>query len=145
MKKSKRLSVLIKIEEAKEREEARKFSEYQRAAEDKKKKLSDLEGYLGEYKGKFLALTRDGTGAETIKSCYAFISQLNTAIAHQRKIVSEAEKSVEEYRQIWIQAKQRMEILEKTISRFRDEELHKEQKREQLLADELSRYKLRDQ
>lgn len=141
MKKSKRLAVLIKIEEAKEREEARKFSERQKAAEDKKKKLSDLEGYLGEYRNKFLALTRDGIGAETIRSCYAFISQLNTAITHQRKIVCEAEQSVEDYRQIWIQAKQRMDILEKTITKFRDEELQNEQKREQRLADEQSRYK----
>ena len=144
-KKSKRLSVLIKIEEAKEREEARKFSEYQKATADKRKKLSDLEGYLGEYKEKFLALTRNGTGAETIRSCYAFISQLNSAIVHQRKVVQEAEEDVEAYRQMWLQAKQRMDILEKTISRFRDEELRDEQKREQLLADELGRYKSRDQ
>ena len=145
MKKSERLSVLIRIEVAKEREEARKFSEYQKAAQDKKKKLSDLEGYLGEYREKFLALTRDGTGAETIRSCYAFISQLNTAITHQQKVVRDAEDTVEESRQIWIQAKQRMDILEKTINKFREEELRIEQKKEQIDADELTRYKLRDQ
>jgi len=145
MKKSKRLSLLVRIEEAKEREEARKFTECQKSAQEKKKKLSDLEGYLGEYREKFLALTRDGTGAETIRSCYAFISQLNTAISHQQKLVQDAEESVEEYRQIWIQARQRMDMLERTINRFRDEEQRIEQKKEQLLADELGRYKLRDE
>lgn len=144
MKKSERLSVLIKIEEAKEREEARKFSEYQKAVQDKRKKLSDLEGYLDEYREKFLELTRYGTEAARIRSCYAFISQLNTAISQQQKAIRDAEHAAEEYRDIWIQAKQRMDILEKTISKFRDEELRHEQKKEQLLADELTRYKQRD-
>ena len=145
MKKSKRLSVLVKLEEAKEREEARRFSDYQRVAEDKRRRLSDLEGYLGEYREKFLALTRDGTAAETIKSCYVFISQLNAAIEHQRRVVQESEENLEEYRQTWILARQRMDIIEKTIGRFRDEELRYEQKREQLLAEELTRYKYRDE
>ena len=144
MKKSKRLSVLIKIEEANEREEARKFSGYQRVVQENRKKLSDLEGYLSEYKDMFTQISTRGTEADKIRSCYAFISQLNTAISQQQKMVSEAEHAAEEYRQNWLQAKQRMEILEKTIGKFRDEELRHEQKTEQMLADELIRHKQRD-
>ena len=145
MKKSKRLSVLIKIEEANEREEARKFSGHQKVVQDNRKKLSDLQGYLNEYKEMFTQLSTRGTEADKIRSCYAFISQLNTAISQQQKMVSEAERAAEEYLQNWLQAKQRMDILEKTICKFRDEELRHEQKREQMLADELMRYKRRDE
>ena len=141
MKKSQRLSVLIKIEEAKEREEARIFSGYQKAVQDNRNKLSDLEGYLNEYKDMFTQLCSRGVDAEKIRSCYAFISQLNTAISQQQKLVSEAEGAAEEYRQNWLLAKQRMDILGKTISKFRDEELRHEQRKEQMLADELVRHK----
>jgi flagellar FliJ protein len=144
MKKSKRLSVLIKIEEANEREEARKFSGYQKVVQENRKKLSDLESYLNEYKDMFTRLSARGTEADKIRSCYTFISQLNTAISQQQKMVSEAERAAEEYRRNWLQAKQRMDILEKTIGKFRDEELRHEQKTEQILADELNRYKRRD-
>ena len=144
MKKSKRLSVLIKIEEANEREEARKFSSYQKVVQENKKKLSDLKSYLNEYKDMFTQLSTRGTEADKIRSCYAFISQLNTAISQQQKLVGEAERAAEEYRQNWLQAKQRMDIMEKTIGKFRGEELRHEQKKEQMLADELTRYKRRD-
>ena len=145
MKKSKRLSVLIKIEEANEREEARKFSGYQKVVQENRKKLSDLQGYLDEYKDMFTQLSSRGTEADKIRSCYAFISQLNAAISQQQKLVNETERAAEEYRRNWLQAKQRMEILEKTIGKFRDEELRHEQKIEQMLADELIRYKRRDE
>jgi len=144
MKKSERLSVLIKIEEANEREEARKFSGYQKVVQENRKKLSDLQEYLNEYKDMFTQLSTRGTEADKIRSCYAFISQLNTAISQQQRMVSEVERAAEEYRQNWLQAKQRMDILEKTIGKFRDEELRHEQKLEQRLADELIRYKRRD-
>jgi flagellar FliJ protein len=145
MKKSKRLSVLIKIEEANEREEARKFSSYQKMVQENRKKLSDLQGYLDEYKDMFTQISTRGTEADKIRSCYAFISQLNIAISQQQMMVSEAERAAEEYRQNWLQAKQRMDILEKTIGKFRDEELRHEQKTEQMLADDLIRYKRRDE
>jgi len=144
MKKSERLSVLIKIEEANEREEARKFSGYQKVVQENRKKLSDLQEYLNEYKDMFTQLSTRGTEADKIRSCYAFISQLNTAISQQQRMVSEVERAAEEYRQNWLQAKQRMDILEKTIGKFRDEELRHEQNLEQRLADELIRYKRRD-
>ena len=141
MKKSKRLSVLIKIEESKEREEARKWSEYVKVVQDNKKKLMDLEGYLEEYQVRFKDLTRQGAEAGKIRANYAFISQLNTAISQQKQAVRELESIADEYRDNWLQAKQRVEILENTISKFRDDELRHEQKVEQLLADELARRK----
>ena len=143
-KKSERLSVLVKIEEANERAEARKFSEYRKAVQDKKNKLTDLQGYLDEYRDKFLELSLHGIEADKIRSCYAFISQLNAAIAQQQKAVQDAEHAAEDYRRVWSQAKQRMDILEKTISNIRKEELRHENKKEQLLADDLARYKQHD-
>ena len=144
MKKSVRFSALVRIEEAKEREEARKYSGFRRAAQDQKNKLAELERYLDEYRERFLALTRLGALAEQIKSCYAFIHQLNSAIAQQQKRVYEAEHSAEEYRQHWLRAKRRMDVLHKAMSKFRLDELQHERRKEQIITDEIARRKYRE-
>ena len=64
---------------------------------------------------------------------------MESPVAQQQKVILDAEHVADQYRQIWIQAKQRMDILEQTISNFREEELRHEHKQDQLLADELSR------
>jgi len=143
MKKSERLSVLIKIEKAKEREEALKLSEQQKIVKENKNKLSDLEAYLKEYREKYNDLAHHGAGADKIRHSYAFISQLNSAIAQQMNTIRDLEFATDKYRQNWLEAKQRTDILEKTVGKFRDEELRDEQKKEQLQADELARYKPR--
>ena len=144
MKKSERLSVLAKIEKAKEREEARKYNEFQKIMKGNRKKLSDLENYMGEYREKYSQITRNGAEAARIKSCYAFMSQLSIAISQQKQLIQDAESIEEQHRRNWLHARQRMEILEKTLTKFRDEELMYERRREQALADEVSRYKQRD-
>ena len=144
MKKSERFSVMVRIEETNEREEARKYSEFRKAIQDKKTKLAELEQYLDEYKERFLSLTRFGAQAEQIKSCYAFIRQLNGAIAQQQKRVLDAESSEEEYRQHWLQAKRRMDVLRKAVNKFRLEELQHERRKEQTITDEIARRKYRE-
>lgn len=135
--------MLLKIVEAKEREEARRFANHKQAMHEKKIKLTELEGYLGEYNERFSELTRFGTQAGQIRSSYAFISQLNTAIAQQQKAVSDSERSVEEYRQHWLDAKRRVDILQMTVDKMLREELEKDNRHEQLIADEAARRKYR--
>ena len=142
MKKSHRLSSLVRLEKAKEREEARKLVEFQKILKDGRKRLTDLEAYLEEYLKKFGVLASRGAEVRKIRSNYTFISQLNTAIVQQQRTVRELETAANEYRQNWLHAKQRMDILNKAISKFHDEELRYEQKKEQLLADEIARHKL---
>ena len=144
MKKSARLTAIAKIEEAKERAEARKLSECQKAAREKKVKLRELEKFLGEYNERFMQLTRSGAQAGKIRSSHAFLSQLNNAILQQRKAVLEAERAAEEYREQWMLAKRRVDILQKAVDKLRVQELQHEQRKEQLIIDELARHKQRD-
>ncbi len=136
MKRSSRMRTLLRIEEAKEHEEARRFAEQRRLLREKNLKLTELRGYLGEYKDRFANLTRAGAHAAQIRSSYAFIGQLGDAISQQEKVVSDAERSVEEYRQQWLEAKRRVDILQKTMERMRREETERKQRTEQSLADE---------
>lgn len=141
MKRSSRFRMLLKIEKAKEREEARKFAERRQALHEKKAKLAELEGYVAEYRERFSAMTRSGSLAGQIRSSYEFINRLTDAVSQQQQAVSDSEQSVEEYRQLWLQAKRRMDILQKTVDKLAHEELVKDGKREQVVADELARRK----
>ena len=143
MKKSKRLSVLIKIEKAKERDEAFKLSEHQKILKENIDKLSELEAYLAEYREKYMKLTHHGAEADKIRHSYAFISQLNSAISQQMNTIRNLEFASDRYRQNWLEAKQRTDILEKAVSKLRDEESRDNLKREQLQADELAHFKRR--
>ena len=140
-KRSSRFLPLLKIEEAKEREEARAFAEQRRLLNEKLAKLTELEGYLREYNKRFADQTRAGTHAGQLRSSYGFICQLNSGISQQQMTVSESERSMEESRTRWLEVKQRVDILQKTIARMMAEEMQRERKVEQSLADEAARRK----
>ena len=141
MKRSSRFEMLLKLEEAKERDEARKFAEQRRILNERRLKLSELEGYLGEYEGRFADLSRSGVQVAQLRASYAFIGQLSDVISQQRQAVLEGERCVEEYRQYWLEAKRRVDILQMTMDRMLDEELESDRRREQSLADEAARLK----
>lgn len=133
--------MLLKLEKAKERDEARKFAEQKRILNERRLKLSELEGYLGEYEGRFADLSRSGVEVAQLRASYAFIGQLSDAISQQRQAVLEGERCVEEYRQYWLEAKQRVDILQMTRDKMLVEELDKDGRIEQSLADEVARQK----
>lgn len=144
MKKSSRMSPILRMEESRERNEAIKLAEQQRILIDKKAKLDELQGYLKEYRGHFFSLAKIGANGEQIRSHNAFIEQVGGAIGKQQKIVQEAGLMVEEQRQRWLDAKRRVDILVKTIEKMKKDELTYEEKREQKLADEAAVRNFRD-
>jgi flagellar FliJ protein len=141
MRRSSRLATLLKIEEAKEREEARAFAELKRLLNEKLAKLTELEAYLREYHQRFADLTRNGTQAGQLRSSYDFICQLSSGISQQQIAVSESELDMEESRRRWMEAKQRVDILQKTIDKMVAEEGEKERKMEQSITDEAAQRK----
>lgn len=141
MKRSLRFRLLLRLEEAKEREEAMRFADQQRALYDKMRKLGELESYLREYQQRFADIGRGGMPVAQLRASHAFIGQLDEAISQQHRTVADAERNVEEYRQYWLAAKRRVDILQKTMEKMLDEELAQDRRREQALSDEAARRK----
>ena len=133
------MRTLLKLEEAKEGEEARAFAEQRRLLDEKQAKLKELEGYLREYNQRFTDHNRAGTSVEQLRSSYGFILQLNSGISQQQLVIEESERSVGEARLRWLEARQRVDILQKTIAKMVAEEAEKERKSEQSVADEAAR------
>ena len=141
MKRSSRLGSLLKIEEERERQEARKFAKHRKLLDEKMAKLVELEGYLGEYRDRFSELTRFGSPAAQVRSSYAFICQLKSLIDQQQEALSDSERSVEEFRQRWLEAKRRVDVLQMAIDKMVHEERARDNRNEQSLADEVARRK----
>lgn len=141
MNRSTRLLTLLKIDEAKEREMAKEFAAHRRIFDNKTAKLAELEGYLGEYNLQLSDLLKAGTQVEKLRSCYTFIGHLNNGISQQRLMVSESKRDMDKSRHRWLEAKQRVDILHKTIDKMAAMEMQKERNMEQSIADESSRHK----
>jgi len=145
MNRASRFLVLLKLEESKEREEAKRLADSQRLLQERRKKLTELQAYLGEYHQQFSLTMRAGTTARQIQSSHAFINRLNGGIDQQGMAIEEAEYLVEECRQSWLEAKKRVDILNKTIERLEQEEVVRENRREQIQADEIAQHKFHRQ
>jgi len=141
MSRSSRLLTLLKIEEAKEREVAKEFAAQRRVFDNKTAKLAGLEGYLGEYNQQLSDLSKAGSQVGKLRSCYAFICHLKSGISQQQLVVSESKRGMDASCHRWLEAKQRVDILQKTIDKMATKEMQKERDMEQSIADEASRHK----
>ena len=143
MNKSERFAVFVKIRDAKEREAARKLAAHNKHVQDNKDRLAELEGYLSEYLDKFKVLAKSGTDAQNIRQCYAFISELNLVIHQQKSAIQELEQVSNNFRNNWLRAKTNLEIMDKVICKFREEEGRMRNKYEQIQNDEHGRSKVK--
>lgn len=139
MKRSARLMKLLELEEAREREEARHLAEAQRLYNERRLRLSELEGYLGDYQRQFNASTRIGTPAAQARANHEFLTRLHGVIAQQGEAVAEAERGIAARRNDWLQAKQRVDALRKTVERFDAEQAARDRKQDQAITDEAAR------
>jgi flagellar export protein FliJ len=143
MKRSARLTKLLELEASREREEARRLAEAQRLSNERRLRLTELEGYLGEYRRRFDAATRAGAAASRARAEHEFLNRLHGIVAQQGEAVAEAERGTEARREAWLQAKQRVDALSKTIERLDREQAARDRKQEQAVTDEAARRRFR--
>lgn len=139
MKRSDRLGKLLELEQAREREEARRLADAQRLLNERRFRLTELERYLSDYQGQFSAATRAGAPAPQARAQHEFLNRLHGIIGQQGQAVAEAEQGVAARRDLWLQAKQRVDALSKTIERFDHEQAVHDRKQEQAVTDEAAR------
>jgi flagellar export protein FliJ len=74
-----------------------------------------------------------------------FIDRLRQVCGQQHQAVAEAEQAVGVRRDDWLQARQRVDALQKTIERLDREQAQRDRKAEQGLADEAAQRRFRGQ
>lgn len=136
MLRSKRLQVVLSLEERREQEALERLGQARERLQQQQGQLADLRRYQQEYRERIRQQRQGQVSASLLHSCQAFISQLDTAINQQQRAVDMAAREFESRRQEWLQARERRRGMEMYIDSCRRQEQREQDARDQKLADE---------
>ncbi|MBJ6137410.1 flagellar export protein FliJ [Marinobacter litoralis] len=136
MLRSKRLEVVLALEERKESEALDRLGEARKQVEAHKEQVENLERYQQEYRDQIRASQQGVVAVARLQAWQAFIGQLDQVIAQQQRQLQQAEQVFEARRLEWLQAWERKRGMERYIETCRQQELQAQDAKEQKLADE---------
>ncbi|MBZ0333963.1 hypothetical protein MARI_16420 [Marinobacter sp. JH2] len=136
MLRSKRLEVVLALEERKEGEALERLGEARKQVEAHKEQVENLERYQEEYRDQIRANQQGVVAVARLQAWQAFIAQLDQVIAQQQRQLQQAEQIFEARRLEWLQAWERKRGMERYIETCRQQEYQARDAKEQKLADE---------
>lgn len=136
MLRSKRLEVVLTLEERKEQEALERIGEARKLVEQQRQQVNNLHQYQQEYRDQIRANQQGVVDVRRLQSYQAFIGQLDQVIAQQQKQLDQAEKVFDARRAEWQEAYERKRGMEKYIESCRLQERREQDIKEQKLADE---------
>ena len=136
MKRSKRMRPIVHVAENREQEAARRLGEARGELSRREQQLEELRQYRDEYTQRFESQGGGGVDMGALLSFRQFLGQLNVAIEQQEGVVERAREVVRQRIEEWQQTRSRLQAMEKTVERLRDEETELEERREQGETDE---------
>ena len=130
------LETLIELATKETEDAAKRLGLAVKAAADTESKLTLLHDYRAEYADRFQASMQVGFTAAGYRNFQVFLEKLDTAIAGQEHVVSEARKRVAERRAAW-QAGERKRMSYGTLAaRAKEAQQQRDNKRDQKAMDE---------
>jgi flagellar FliJ protein len=135
VKRSERIGVLQNLEQHESDAAARTLAESQRALRERESVLADLRRYREEYLGG-RRLRANGVSIVAFQDYQRFVARLDEAIAHQSRLVAEAQLQYDARRTEWLIARGRAASLEKVVERCADVERRHDALIEQRRTDE---------
>jgi len=99
-------------------------------------KLSELMKYYEDYTTRFNQEAEKGMSIVQVQSYQKFISQLDTAIKQQKEHIARSSEACDTSRADWTVERQKTQVLEKVMTRYKKQELHTANRQEQRLSDE---------
>lgn len=99
-------------------------------------KLSDLMQYRNDYQEQFQSKARSGMNAGQLQQYQQFISQLDKAIEQQQFQVQQSKATLEQKQSHWQDKNSHKKAINKAVDKLKQQEQHKENKREQHELDE---------
>lgn len=138
MTRSKRMNPVLRVAEHREKDAARRLGQTQQRLQQQQARLQELIGYRDEYNQKFQQTCSAGVDVKQLQEYRLFLSRLNDAIAHQQRVIANAEREVEQARAGWLRTRTRSQALDKVRDRFIEAERREADRREQADSDERS-------
>ena len=136
MLRSRRLEVVLSLEERKEQEALERMGEARKLVEQQREQVQNLNRYQQEYRDQIRNSQQGVVQVSRLQAWQAFIAQLDQVIRQQQKQLAQAEQVFETRKQEWQQAWERRRCMEKYIETCRQQEQREQDLREQKLSDE---------
>lgn len=136
MLKSRRLAVVLSLEERKEQEALKRMGDARKLVDQQREQVENLNRYQQEYRQQIRDSQQGVVQVSRLQAWQAFIAQLDQVIGQQQAQLDQAQKVFELRRQEWQQAWERRRGMEKYIDTCRQQERRAQDLREQKLSDE---------
>ncbi len=136
MTKSKRMQPVAQVAEQRERRAAIEMAEFRRFLDAQQAKLDELNTYRSDYARHFETAGRGGMDAARMADYRRILARLNDAIVYQEQRLASLHHDYEQVRRRWTDTRTRAAALEKVMERYREEERHEGDRREQGESDE---------
>lgn len=136
MLRSKRLQVVLTMEERREKAALEKLADARRQWDEQQQRLNELRTYHADYREQIRRNQQGVVQVSQLQGWQAFVAQLDQIILRQERLVAQAATVMEQCRQAWLQAYERRRGMEKYIVRCRDQEQREQDTREQKQLDD---------
>ncbi|KAA1174778.1 flagellar export protein FliJ [Marinobacter salinexigens] len=136
MLRSKRLAVVLTLEERKEKEALERMGQAREVVDQQRQQIESLHRYQQEYRDQIRSSQQGVIQVARLQAWQAFIAQLDQVIRQQEMQLEKAEQLFEARRLEWQQAWERKRGMEKYIESCRTQEQREQDLREQKLSDE---------
>jgi len=136
VKRSERFKPIHNLAQQSEDVAAQTLGKIQRQLSEHHLKLSELMAYYQDYRTRFSQEAEKGMSITQVQSYQKFISQLEIAIAEQKKHITRMTEACDSSRADWNAERQKTEVLKKVITRYEKQEQQIHNRQEQRRSDE---------
>lgn len=136
LKRSDRFKPIHNLAQKNEDMAAQTLGKIQRELSEHHLKLSELMKYYQDYTSRFNEKAEQGMSITQVHSYQKFISQLEVAIAEQKKYILRVTEACDSSRAEWTVERQKTQVLEKVMTRYKKQEQQISNRQEQRLSDE---------
>ena len=134
-RRTRKIGKIASLAAAEERRFGEQAGRSQQQLNEQQQRLGELNAFRHNY-AKKNAGAMQVTSAH-LKDYHNFLHRLDTAVRAQQEIVRDYEKNLATHRQRWMVKRQKLESLERVLSKYQAEDNAREEKLEQKLLDDL--------
>lgn len=132
------MGFVLKMAEEKEQQDLRVWGQYQQKLEQEQQTLTQLEGYMTEYRISLTSQTTTAIQGGQIQNTIAFIEQIKDASNHQQQQINLIQQQAEGAQRVYLAARAKAEALRKLIQKLKDQTHALEEKQDQKMMDEFA-------
>lgn len=136
MKKSQRFSTLADLAKKKEDAAAGALGAVNKVHMENVQKLKSLQQYRLDYIEKFTLHGKEGMDVTSMQTYKAFIEGLEKGIQDQQIQIAESQQQCNVSKGLWLQVHMKTEIMNTTVEKYKVQERHDEDYREQKEVDD---------